>query len=126
MREALLGVAVGKKGIDEKTGNTLIEIDPKYKNAYLSRADMLKKANKIPEAIADYTQVISLEPDRAQTYIDRGGLYILEKKYEEALSDYSQTIKLKPDMALAYSARGALYYQYLNKDLRIIDLNTFH
>lgn len=67
---------------------------PEYYGGYYRRGFYLDNANRVDEAIEDYTMAITLQPDFAYSYLGRGDQY--KKKGEEALAkaDYLKATEL--------------------------------
>ncbi len=73
-----------------------IELNPRYPNAFLNRAELRYQMGEFAAAVEDYTKALKLgEPDAA-AYNGRGhALYRLER-FGDALRDYGEAVKLDP------------------------------
>jgi tetratricopeptide (TPR) repeat protein len=113
----LLGV-IEYKAYNYKIAELLISkailINPNNSSFYSNLGHVLKKINKIEDALFSYDKAISLKPDYAEAYHNRGIVLKELNKIEEALSDYDKAISLKPDYAEAYHNRGIVLKE-LNK-----------
>jgi ADP-heptose:LPS heptosyltransferase len=101
----LLGV-IEYKAYNYKIAELLISkailINPNNSSFYSNLGHVLKKINKIEDALFSYDKAISLKPDYAEAYHNRGVVLKELNKIEEALSDYDKAISLKPDYAEFY------------------------
>jgi serine/threonine-protein kinase len=67
---------------------------------YQVRAELLEKAGRIAEAIADYDQLIRYQPFRADLYLTRGKLHRQNGDGKKAGLDFGQAIRLNPTYTL--------------------------
>ncbi len=70
-----------------------IELDPKFEDAYVCRADSFYELKKFDEAFADYSKVIEIDPTNVDGYSGRGAVYYEFKKYTLAIADFNKTQK---------------------------------
>ena len=84
----------------------VIELNPKYFDAYNNRGVVKGKLKQHKKAIADFDKAIKLNPKDAQAYYNRGVAKKTLKQYKEAIADYDKAIKLNPEDAAAYNNRG--------------------
>ena len=73
------------------------------------RGELKIKAEKYPEAMADFTASIELDPKRWKAYYNRGTQYAREGKYTDALADLSKSIELNRDNNDAFFNRAELH-----------------
>ena len=95
------------QAIDQFTA--AIQLNPRFVNAYTSRALAHSLLNQHEQAIKDWDQAIRLEPRTVGLYMGRGFSYRLAGQYQRSIQDYDQAIRLNPQISLAYSGRGASY-----------------
>ncbi len=73
------------------------------------RGELKIKAEKYPEALADFTASIELDPKRWKAYYNRGTQLAREGKYEESIADLNKTIELNPGNNDAWFNRAELH-----------------
>jgi tetratricopeptide (TPR) repeat protein len=109
-----------KKRLDDVQGaladyNQAIALNPKYSEAYNSRAVLKDQMDDVQGALADYNQAIALNPRYSEAYNNRAVLKKNElNDYQGALADYNQAIIINPGYFEAYRNRGNLKDQKLN------------
>ncbi len=93
-----------------------IQLNPKLKEAYSTRALIYLEAKEYKWAIEDYDKLIEFNPSHPGTYHDRAIAHKELGQYEEAIGDLTKAIKLKyqrdlrPDWPRsAYVIRGQVY-----------------
>jgi len=91
--------------------NALIELQPDWAMAYLTRGYALQKLGRFELAIKNFDRAIELKPGDAEAFYSRGQAYRLLGKRERAIADFTRAIELKPDHAKAYTSRGACYLE---------------
>lgn len=121
------------KAIDEFNNNNLqnsitlfnqsIELDPLFKEAYLSRGVAYRKLGNNTAAIDDYSRAIELDPQYSAAYLNRGVAKSRLADYKGALEDYSKAIKFQPNYLAAYLNRANLKIQKKDYKGAIDDLN---
>jgi tetratricopeptide (TPR) repeat protein/V8-like Glu-specific endopeptidase len=95
--------------------STAIQINPRYANAYLSRAILYEQMQDFQKALADVNQVITLKPRYFEAYYNRAVLKNVRLNDSQgALLDYDRAIALNPRSFSAYYNRGNLKYEKLN------------
>ena len=100
----------------------VIEIDPDFGLAYVSRGAALMKMERNEEAIADFDHAIKLDPDHPKPYHLRGLARIERGDHEGALEDFGTAIDLDPDYGPAYYSRAALQLELGKEDLATNDI----
>ncbi len=85
-----------------------IDQNPAFAMAYQMRGAAEQQLKKYPEAISDYSMVISCgEPYfKAVGYYNRGVVKNMIGEFSEAIPDFSQAIELDKKMAVAFFHRG--------------------
>lgn len=86
--------------------NKAIRLYPQYTQAYLYRANTLKRIGRFSQAIRDYDSVLRLDPTIAEAYGGRAYCYIKLKGYNHAISDATQAIMMEPEAGDSYLLRG--------------------
>lgn len=107
------GVSYGLAGEFEKAEadfSRVIEMNRGFAKAYFNRGEVRTRlANKLQEAVRDYTQAIRLNPQDSASYNSRGFAWYTLEQRGQALSDYNQAIRLDDQNYEAYTNRGNLY-----------------
>ena len=121
-----------RRGMDEFVNNNfsksveaftkVIEIDPDFRLAYVSRGAALMKMERNEEAIADFDHAIKLDPDHPKPYHLRGLARIERGDHEGALEDFGTAIGLDSDYGPAYYSRAALQLELGREDLATNDI----
>ena len=99
----------------------MIEIDPRYAEAYVGRGIVYRLKGDNDHAIADYTQAIEINPRYANAYFNRGGIFETEGARDRAIADFTKTIEISPQDAEAYVRRGIVYRVQGESDRGIAD-----
>ncbi|MGH6880065.1 tetratricopeptide repeat protein [Hypericibacter sp.] len=81
-----------------------------------NRATAHYRMLRFPEAIADYSAVLTLLPENDQALFQRGICYSLVGNNDAALRDFAEVTRLKPGYVAAYSQRATLYTRMGNDD----------
>ena len=100
----------------------VIEIDPEFRLAYVSRGAALMKMDRNKEAIADFDQAIELDPNHPKAFYLRGLARTERGDHEGALTDFGNAIDLNPDYGPAYYSRAALQLELGREDLAANDI----
>jgi tetratricopeptide (TPR) repeat protein len=77
----------------------------------------LSNADKGPEAIAKFQEVIATMPNCAECYANIGTVQTRAKKYDEAEAAFKKAIELNPNFAEAYNGLANLYNSEKKFDL---------
>jgi len=101
-----------------------IEINEKFVDAYLERANVYMKQQEHDLAIKDYSSVIELEPYNCLHYNKRGWAYYLNDDNNEAIQDYTKAIGIDPENTVAFCNRALVYHYMENYDKSIEDFNS--
>ena len=86
--------------------NKVIEINPRFTEAYKRRAGIYVIKGKYDKAISDCNKAIEINPRYTEAYNYRGLAYAYKGQYDKGISDYSKAIEINPRFAMAYSNRG--------------------
>lgn len=100
--------------------STSIKIKPGLK-AYINRAVIENKLNRMQAAIADCNQALSIKPDLSFTYEVRGCAYMQLHKLSLGMADFEKAISLDKNDAKAYIFRGRVYIIQHKPDKAIAD-----
>jgi len=101
-----------------------IDINEKYIDAYLERAEIYIEQQEYDSAIEDYSSIINLESDNYLHYEKRGWIYYLNDNNEEAIADYNKLLEIKPDSISGLNNRGLIYHYIENYKKAIDDYNS--
>jgi tetratricopeptide (TPR) repeat protein len=82
---------------------------PNLAIAYEQRGFALQKEQKLPQAIADFTEAVKLSPRDARIYEQRAAAEMKNNAHDQALADYSEAIKLNPNEIRYYLYRSYIY-----------------
>jgi tetratricopeptide (TPR) repeat protein len=83
------------------------------------------KGNRLPEAIAAYSEFLTARPDMFAPYVDRGKLYFATEEYGKAAHDFTAALKLKGDLADALLHRCMAYYEAAEYAMAIADCSKY-
>lgn len=76
---------------------------------YYNRGCALLAANRLEEALRDFTKSISLNETWSLAYNNRGVTYAKLGKYDQAIADFTEAIKLESGNKAAYRNRAMAY-----------------
>ncbi len=94
-----------------------ISLNPKYKDAYGTRAVLLNLLGQHQKAADDCTQIITLDPGNIQFLTLRGRLYYKLGKYQQAVVDLTRVISITPRNGEALLFRCQAYEKLGKPDL---------
>jgi lipoprotein NlpI len=98
----------------ESLASKRIAADDKSSRGYLIRAAIREQADKLPQAIEDFTAALartSNEREKAGVINGRGMLYFKNGQIKESIDDFDAFLKLAPGEGSRHWQRGiALYY----------------
>ncbi len=89
--------------------NKVIELQPKYAEAFFFRGGAHDAMGFLDEALRDYTNAIQINPKQAEVYNSMGVCYAKKGKIMLALTHFDKAIKIDTKYAKAYSNRGNIY-----------------
>jgi len=96
---AQLGYKMLQEGRIEEAGamfRGLATLNPKDPYMHLALGPCHHRADKIADAIPEYSTAIELNPKLANAYANRGELYISKKQQEKAFGDLKKAVELDP------------------------------
>lgn len=79
-----------------------ISINPKIAETHFYLGNVLKKINKIKEAILSYKKAISINPNIAEVYSNLGNLLQETGEIDDAIAIYKKGISINPNLAEIY------------------------
>jgi|GEM_PF-2476761 len=102
----------------------VLDLDSKYKDAYINRGYANFSLKEYEKALADYNKALKLDPKNAVVYNNRGLVYNGLKEYEKALADFDKALELDQKYTLAYMNRGFAYSSLKEYKKAITDYNN--
>ncbi|MGA2882846.1 MAG: surface-adhesin E family protein, partial [Bryobacteraceae bacterium] len=106
-----------------------IELDPKFLDAYVQRANAYYQLKQSRQAVKDYDQALQLDPENESAYHDRALAKMDLGEYYSAISDFSDSIRRKKETSdslfskLAYENRADAYMKVGDYSSAISDLD---
>ena len=102
------------------TYKTIIQLNPKYVEAYDKLGRIYMGLNFNDKAIPLFQQVLKLNPNAVEAYVRLGWLYNSQKKYAQAESHLKKAIEKMPKLTLAYHGLAEIYTQqgYIEKSIQ--------
>lgn len=91
--------------------NKVIELDPKYAQAYNGRGFMNMILGNLKGSIYDYTKSIEIDPSNAEPYNNRAIIFEILQDQDKAFKDYSRAIELNPKTPAYYRNRANLHFK---------------
>jgi tetratricopeptide (TPR) repeat protein len=82
---------------------------PKTADDDMAAGDQAVKANKLPEAEADYQSAVNVAPSDPRPHVALGKVYLLEQKSDPAELEFMKALDLSPRSASAHAALGDVY-----------------
>ncbi len=73
-----------------------IDLNPRYPNAFLNRAELRYQMGEYAAAVEDYTKALKLGKPDAEAYNGRGHAFYRMERFGDALRDYGEAIRLDP------------------------------
>jgi tetratricopeptide (TPR) repeat protein len=101
-----------------------LRCDPKFYQAYLSRASAHTRSEHYDCAIDDANEAIRLNPRCPEAYSVRAEIYWHTGELDKALADFTRLIELNPKNARARYCRALLYEQKGDFAKAIAELDT--
>lgn len=80
--------------------------DTAIAQAYVDRADLYRKLNKLELALADNNKALSIE-ETWVAFLSRGTTFAKMERFNEAITDFSRTLELNPLSETAYLYRAS-------------------
>merc|ERR550537_1371439 len=85
-------------------------LDPVKAEEHREKGNEFFKANKYPDAKAEYDEAVKRNPKDAKLYSNRAAALTKLNAYPDALKDLDDCLKLDPTFVKAYSRKGAAHY----------------
>ncbi len=101
-----------------------ITLDDEQEDVYYYRGIFSMQANKMKDAIADFSQILQMNPQNVAAYANRGKAFRILGNLGSALNDYSEAIRIKPNSADFYYGRGKVYCRMNNSNSALTDITT--
>jgi eukaryotic-like serine/threonine-protein kinase len=87
-------------------GSAAVAIRPRSIAARLELGIALENARKLPEAAAQFREVVKIRPDDAYAHNNLAAILAQQGKHEEAMSEYREAIRLRPDYVSPHDGLG--------------------
>jgi eukaryotic-like serine/threonine-protein kinase len=87
-------------------GSAAVAIRPRSFAARIELGMALNDARKLPEAAAQFREVVKIQPDDAYARNNLAAVLAQQGKYEEAASEFREVIRLKPDYVSPHDGLG--------------------
>ena len=108
----------------ETTPNSNSRQNDQKARIYFEKGIELFQAEKYPEALQAFSEVIKIQPNNQYAYFFRGYSYFKLEKYTLAKVDLDKSIELDDSISYTYFFRGMTNYALGNKKDAIADLQT--
>jgi tetratricopeptide (TPR) repeat protein len=118
------GFSLAKEGNYDESISSLtkaIQLDPKYKEAYVSRAFAYSMVGNLQQAIADCNTAIEENPRYAHAYANRALAYYQLGNWQKSFEDSNKAIDANPEDSMAYESRCVVYFHYKKYQQAISD-----
>ncbi len=89
-----------------KTFEEVIQINPKFYQSYVMKANVLCSLNKYVEGIKNYNISLDLNPKQMDTLLKKAQSLIELKQWEQAIETYNKAIELFPNEINVYYAKA--------------------
>jgi eukaryotic-like serine/threonine-protein kinase len=87
-------------------GSAAVAIRPRSFAARLELGIALADARKLPEAAAQFREVLKTRPDEAYARNNLAAVLAQQGKYEEAVSEFREAVRLRPDYVSPHDGLG--------------------
>ncbi len=91
-----------------------LEIDPMYSTTLLQQGRILRRMNRLDEAVNSFTAALAVDPPYVLIHLNRGLAFSSLGRYEEAIADYQVYLESEPNDPSAFSNLGYTYSQIGN------------
>ena len=88
----------------------IIELDPKFREAYENIARVLIQMGRPKEALTYLDKVLQLYPNYVTSWVSKGVAYAYMKKYKKAIKCFKKVLKLDPHNPSAIINLAKIYY----------------
>ncbi len=104
-----LGLALAEQDVEEAIAvlRRVLQLDPRHTLARYNLALVLRRADRLSEAVEELTRAVDVEP-RPEAYYTLGVIYWHQGAVDRATRALRAAITLNPDYAEAYSALGSV------------------
>lgn len=102
--------------------NRLIALSPTDASGYARRGDLLRRADRDDEALANFLRAAQLDPDNLVALAGIGVCAIATEQWERGIHWLSRAIKVRPSMATLRRERAYCYESLDRYDEAIADL----
>ena len=102
--------------------NKAIELQPNFRDAYISRCENYRRLGDYQKALSDCDRAIEIDPNYARSYLNRGSILDQTGDQQGALASYTKAIELDPQLVEAYFNRGSIRYDLQDMPGAIADL----
>ena len=89
-------------------------------DALMARGSDEMEAERLPDAIKTFSEVIRKKPDFAEGWNKRATAYYLAGDYERSLADCDEVLKRNPNHFGALSGAGQIHYALENYELALV------
>ena len=106
-------VQAGKFAEAEAAADKLVAANDKSARAYLLRGKVREAADKLPDAVKDFSAALARDldkDDKAAAFDARGDARLKLGLLKESIEDFDACLKLRPDMEPRHWRRGIAYY----------------
>jgi tetratricopeptide (TPR) repeat protein len=83
-----------------------LQLDPGFRNAWVSRANAYFYNRQLDNAIKDITEAIRIDPKDAKAFDLRGTFHMYSLDHARAIPDLNRAIELDPSFVMPYITRG--------------------
>lgn len=104
-----LGLALAEQDVEEAIAvlRRVLQLDPRHTLARYNLALVLRRADRLSEAVEELTRAVDVEP-RPEAYYTLGVIYWHQGAVDRATRALRAAITLNPEYAEAYSALGSV------------------
>ena len=104
-----------------------IEIDPEYRQGYMTRARYYAECGEMEKAFADIDKALELSDDKdADVYMVRGIIYQLSGKNDEAVADFRKAVSSEFMVQKAFELYVQIYRGFGSGRQRIENRREFY
>lgn len=90
--------------------NKVLEVKPKFRDAWYDRGGVLARLGKLEDALQSYDQAIGLNGNLTWLHYDRAVLLKKMQKWTEALQGFKRSVELGPKNSWAQLELGNMYF----------------
>jgi tetratricopeptide (TPR) repeat protein len=83
-----------------------LNISPDFTNALVAEGTILKRLNRLPEAVEIYREIANLHPSDAEVWNNLGDATEMNEDLQGALIYFDKALRLKPDLGAALFNKG--------------------